>query len=106
MYRDDIVLSIKQIEKNRQIPVSSLRSNTDGITFAVPPEPTLRFELDYTRISRIVSISIPNENNKTGISQIEAAFYGVDDKILRNARGDKWILESIEGVTKVRSWNT
>ena len=101
MYRDDIVLSIKQIEKNLPIAVSSLRSNTNGITLATTPEPTLRAEFDYTRILRIISISIPNTNNKTGVRRIEVAFIGPDDKILRNARGDKWIIETIEGVTEV-----
>ena len=103
MYQDNIVLSITEIEKNRSLSVSSLRSNTDGITLTDTSEPTLRVELDYTLASRIISIAIPNQNNKTYVNQIQVTFFGEDNQVLRNARGEKWIVETMFGVTKVCS---
>lgn len=103
MYQTGIVLSIKQIETNVTLSIPSLRTNSPGITFTNTQTPTLLIELSYTLVSRLISIDVPNQNGKTNVNQIEATFYGIDGQILRNSAGEKWIVETTVGVTKLET---
>ncbi|CAF4494558.1 unnamed protein product, partial [Rotaria sp. Silwood2] len=99
MYHDDIVLSIKQIERNLAMPVLSLRTDTTGVAFPDTQQPTLLVELNHTLVSQIISISVPNNRDTTNVNQIELTFYGTDGQILRNSMGAEWIVETTPGVT-------
>ena len=101
MYDNDVILSVTQVDSNISIPISSLRPNTGGITFTTSQRPTLLVELNYTLISRMISISVPTKNNATNVNQIELAFYGTDGQILRNSLNQPWIVETTPGVTTV-----
>ncbi len=101
MYQANVVLSIKLLETNLPISIPTLRTNSPGITFTNAHKPILLVHLNYTLASRIISISVPNQNNKTNINQIELTFYDINNVILRNSVGEKWIVETMPGVTKV-----
>ena len=64
--------------------------------------PTLLVEIDYTLVSEIISIAIPNKDDATNVNQIELAFYGTDGKIILNSLGEPWIVETTPGKTIVR----
>jgi hypothetical protein len=102
MYRDDFILSIKDVDGNRPIAVASLRSNTTGVTFSNTQQPTILVEVNYNRVDRILSISLPTANGATNANQIEVAFYGPNRKILLNELGKPWIVQTSLGVTTVR----
>ncbi|CAF4538383.1 unnamed protein product, partial [Rotaria sp. Silwood1] len=99
MYHDNIVLSIKQIERNLTMPIFSLRTDTTGVAFPDTQQPTLLVVLNHTLVSQIISISVPNTRGATNVNQIELTFYGTDGQILRNSVGAEWIVETTPGVT-------
>jgi hypothetical protein len=101
MYYDNAIVSIEQIETSLPISVSSLRTDTNGVTFTNAQQPTLLVEVDYTVVSYIISISIPLNNGGTNVNQIKVAFYGIDGQILQNSLGEDWIVETTPGVTTV-----
>lgn len=101
MQRDDIVLSIKELDTNTDIPISSIRTGGTGVTFPSTRQPKLFVELSYTLISQIISIGVPNVNGVTNVDQIEITFYGTNGQIIRNPMGEDWTVETIPGVTKV-----
>lgn len=101
MYRDDVILSIIEIETNDSISIASLRTDKPGVTFTNTQQPTLLVKLNYKLISHIISISVPNVNNVSNINQLELAFYGTNGHILQNSLNQSWIVETISGVTKV-----
>jgi hypothetical protein len=101
MYQDNVVLLIEQVETNLAISIPSLRTNSPGITFPNTQQPTLLVHLNSTLASRIISISVPNQNNKTNVNQIELVFYDINNVVLQNSVGEKWIVETTPGVTKV-----
>jgi hypothetical protein len=101
MYRDDIILSIIEIETNDSISIPSLRADKSGVTFTNTQQPTLLVKLNYKLISHIISISVPNVNNVSNVNQVELAFYGTDGHILRNSLNQSWVVETIPGVTAV-----
>ena len=101
MYRENVVLSIKQVETNRDIPIPSLRTDAAGVTFSDMNQPTLLVTLNSSLVSQIISISIPNVNGATNVNQIELTFYGTDGQILLNPLGAQWVVETTPGVTTV-----
>ena len=101
MYQNNVVLSITQVDTNLSIPISSLRTDTAGITFTNVQQPTLLVDLQYTVFSHIISISIPNNNGATNVNQIQLAFYGTDGIILQNSNGAPWIVETSPNITTV-----
>ena len=101
MYRDNHILSIKDLDGNRQISVLSLRTDTTGVTFSKNQQPTILVEINYKLVAHIISISVPTTNGATNVNQIELAFYGTDGKIILNSYGEPWIVETTPGVTTV-----
>ncbi|CAF4775672.1 unnamed protein product, partial [Rotaria socialis] len=99
MYHENAVLSIKQIETNLAIPISSLRTDGTGVTFSNVKQPTLLVTLNSTAVSQIISISIPSVNGASNVNQIQLTFYGRNGQILLNSLGAPWIAETTPGVT-------
>jgi hypothetical protein len=101
MYHDNLVLLIKEVETNRSISTLSLRTDTTGVTFSNNQQPTLLVEVNYTLVSHIISISVPNKNDSTNVNQIELVFFDIDGQVLQNSVGNDWIVETTPGVTTV-----
>lgn len=106
MYRDNYILSVKDVEGNRPISVASLRTDTTGVTFSNTQQPTILVEVNYNLVAHIISVSVPTTNDATNVNQIELAFYGIDGKIILNEGGNPWIVETSLGVTTVRFFHS
>ena len=101
MYQDNVVLSIKQQNSDVAIPIASLRTNASGISFGNVQQPTLSVQLNSALVSRVISISVGNQNSKTNVNQIELTFYDKNNAILQNSDGKNWVVQTTLGITKV-----